>query len=292
MSKDNFRLLVEDSIAHLQFNRPERLNTMDTGFWKQFPAMLDDLATRDDIRALVISSTGKHFSAGMDLSVFTNPDVIRMNGEPARVGEKLRRLVLELQDCFNRLEKLRFPVLAAIQGGCIGGALDLCAACDMRFCTADAFFSIRETRLGMTADLGTLQRLPHLVPQGLLRELAYTGRDMDSNEAFRIGLVNRVFECQDSMLAAVLDMAREIAGHSPLAITGTKQMINYSRDHSLSDSLDMMATWQAGMFRPEDLMRGLQAHMSKQAPTYRNLATAERVFGPVKTMNGEIADRA
>jgi enoyl-CoA hydratase len=292
MSKDNFGLLVEDSIAHLQFNRPERLNTMDTGFWKQFPAMLDDIATRDDIRALVISSTGKHFSAGMDLSVFTNPDVIRMSGEPARVGEKLRRLVLELQDCFNRLEKLRFPVLVAIQGGCIGGALDLCAACDMRFCTADAFFSIRETRLGMTADLGTLQRLPHLVPQGLLRELAYTGRDMDSSEAFRIGLVNRVFERQDSMLAAVLDMAREIAGHSPLAITGTKQMINYSRDHSLSDSLDMMATWQAGMFRPEDLMRGLQAHMSKQAPTYRNLATAERVFGPANRMNGEIADRA
>ncbi|WP_415906176.1 crotonase/enoyl-CoA hydratase family protein [Neptuniibacter sp. QD72_48] len=271
MSYQTFSLQVDQQIAHLQLNRPDACNAMNKAFWQEFPEALRALDTEAEARVLVISSQGKHFSAGMDLEIFTQPDPQMFNGEAGRRAEAVRRLVMQLQTCFNLLEEIRMPVISAVQGGCIGGALDLVCATDMRYCTAEAYFTVKETELGMTADLGTLQRLPQLIPSGLARELAYTARKLSADEALKVGLVNRVYPTQEAMLDDVMDIAAQIASQSPLAVTGCKQMINYARDHSVQDSLSYMATWQAGMFQPEDMMQTFSAKMSGKAPEYKPL---------------------
>ena len=271
MSYETFTLSVENHIAHLQLNRPDAYNSMSRDFWREFPEAIKQIDIEAQARVLVISSTGKHFCAGMDLEVFTQPDPQMFNGEAGRRAEAMRRLVHQLQQCFSVLEDIRIPVLCAIQGGCIGGALDLVCAADIRYCTEDAFFIIKETELGMTADLGTLQRLPQLIAPGLARELAYTGRKMQAEEALRSGLVNRTFPDEGALLEGVMAVAHEIAGRSPLAVTGCKQMINYARDHSMADSLSYMATWQAGMFQPSDMMQIFSAQMSGKAPEFEPL---------------------
>ncbi|MEQ3725727.1 crotonase/enoyl-CoA hydratase family protein [Alcanivorax sp.] len=274
----SFDVVVENHIAHVQFSRPEALNSMNKDFWLELPRCLRDIETGTDARVVVISSTGKHFSAGMDLAVFSDPNGVPMGGDPGRMAENLRRVVLQLQDCLSVLEQVRIPVLAAIQGGCIGGALDLVCAADSRYCTRDAFFTIKETPLGMTADVGTLQRLPKLMPQGLVRELAYTGRKFSAQEAAEQGLVNSVYDDADSMLTAVMAIAAEIAANSPLAVSGCKEMLNFSRDHSVEDSLKYMATWQAGMFRPNDMMLTFQAQAQKQQAEYPDLMLIKGLF--------------
>ncbi|NRP09413.1 MULTISPECIES: crotonase/enoyl-CoA hydratase family protein [unclassified Marinobacterium] len=271
MSYSCFNLNVENHIARLEFKRPEACNSMNRDFWIEFPEAIRALDIEGDTRVLVISSQGKHFCSGMDLEVFTQPDQNLFNGEAGRRAESVRRLVMQLQECFMVLETARFPVISAIQGGCIGGALDLVCATDMRYCTEDAYFTVKETALGMTADLGTLQRLPGLIPSGLARELAYTARKMHAQEAQTSGLVNQTFPDQASMLDAVMGIAQQIAAHSPLAITGTKQMINYARDHSLHDSLSYMATWQSGMFQPNDMMQSFSAKVSGKAAVFEPL---------------------
>jgi len=271
MAYSTLQLEFKDKIAHLILNRPAALNSMNRAFWQELPAALHEVEQAEDVRVLVISSTGKHFSAGMDLEVFSQPDPRMFGGEASRRAEFMRRLVLELQACFSALEELRMPVLAAIQGGCIGGALDLVCACDSRYCTTDAFFTIKETELGITADLGTLQRLPKWISPGLVRELAYTARNLSAIEAKESGLVNRVFADQAALLAGVMEIATQIAAHSPLAVAGSKAMLNYARDHSVADSLQYMATWQAGMFQATDLMESVQAKQAKRASNYAPL---------------------
>lgn len=278
MSYQCFDIEINDHIAHMQFSRPDQLNSMNKAFWNEFPQALRAIDQSAEARVLVISSTGKHFCAGMDLAVFQNPDPKMFGGEPGRRGEYVRRLVLDLQDCFNTVENIRIPVLSAIQGGCIGGAVDLVCASDSRYCTQDAFFTIKETALGMTADLGTLQRLPKLIAPGLARELAYTARKMHSEEALRSGFVNQVFEDAAHMLDEVMQVAKQIAIHSPLAVAGTKNMINYARDHSVSDSLHYMATWQSGMFQPNDLMLSMAAQVQKQPGEFEPLLPVQAPF--------------
>ncbi len=275
MNYQTLTLEVTDHIAHLQLNRSKAYNSMNRAFWRELPAALDEVRDAHDVRVLVVSSTGKHFSAGMDLEVFTQPDPRLFSGEPARRGEFIRRLVLDLQEIFSRLETLRMPVLAAVQGGCIGGALDMICACDSRYCTDDAFFTIKETALGMTADLGTLQRLPHLISPGLAKELAYTARELPADEALAAGLVNRVFSNSDAMLDGVMEIAGQIAAHSPMAVNGSKMMLNYARDHSLADSLDYMATWQSGMFQPVDMMESFAAKAQKRDTAFESLRPIE-----------------
>jgi len=278
MSYKCFAVDVIDKVASIQLNRPDALNSMIREFWNELPQIVRDLDRRGDVRAIVLSSTGKHFCAGMDLAVFASddnalaepqgPDAIK---EMGRLRARLRQSVLLLQESFTAFEKARMPVLAAIQGGCIGGAVDMVCAADMRYATADAFFSIQEINIGMTADVGTLQRLPKIIPDGVAREYAYTGRRMSAARAKEVGLVNEVFATQEEMLANVNEIAREIASKSPLAIWGTKEMVKFTRDHSVADSLEHIATWQTGMFQPSDMVESFAAKAEGRDPVFPDL---------------------
>jgi enoyl-CoA hydratase len=274
----SFNITLDNKIAHVQFSRPKAMNSMDKAFWLELPDCIRDIESQTNARVIVISSTGKHFSAGMDLGVFSDTSTMPQSKDPSRMAEGLRRLVLQLQDSLSTLEEVRLPVLTAIQGGCIGGALDLACASDSRYCTADAYFTIKETELGMTADVGTLQRLPKLIPAGIVKELAFTGRKFSAAEAQQFGLVNRVYDDQESMLVGVMEIAAQIAANSPLAVTGCKEMLNYSRDHTVEDSLKYMATWQAGMFRPNDMIKTFQAKAMKTQAEYDDLLPVKGLF--------------
>jgi enoyl-CoA hydratase len=278
MSYKSFSVEINNHIAHVQLNRPEQNNTMNLDFWRELPQCVQAIDASAQVRVIVLSSTGKHFSAGMDLAVFSDPKALAFGGDPGRMGESLRRLVLQLQDSLSSLENVRIPVLSAIQGGCIGGALDMVCASDSRYCTKDAFFTIKETQLGMTADVGTLQRLPKLMPQGVVRELAFTGRNLTASEALQFGFVNQLFDNHELLIEGVMKVAAQIAKNSPLAVAGCKEMINYSRDHSVADSLNFMATWQSGMFRPEDMMKTFAAQAQKVQPEYAPLSVKKALF--------------
>jgi enoyl-CoA hydratase len=260
----------ENSVAEISLNRPDAINSMNGDFWQELPAIVQTLDEQSTARVIILSSVGKHFTAGMDLSVLSNlgsdPKV-----EPARAAEKLRRWILGLQDTFTALEKARMPVIAATHGACIGGGVDMICATDMRFCTSNAYFNIKETELGITADVGTLQRIQHVMPSGLARELAYSSRNLGADEAAACGFVNKVYTDQEQMLEAVRALATDIARHSPLAVHGTKAMLNYSREHSIEDSLNHMATWQAGMMKTPDIDEAMSAMSEKRAPKFANL---------------------
>ena len=273
MQSTCFDVTIEGKVGHIQLSRPEALNTMIPAFWSDLPALVGELSDRGDVRAIVISSTGKHFSAGMDLSVFTSSG-LSMDGEPGRRNATFMLLVKRLQQSFTALEQARVPVLAAIQGGCIGGAVDMVCAADMRYATADAYFVVQETNIGMTADVGTLQRLPKLIPDGIARELVYTGRRMPAARAAQVGLVNEVFDDHESMVAGVLAIAAEIAAHSPLTLWGAKEALVYARDHGVHDSLHQIATWQSGAFQPADMMEAFGAKAEKRQATFEDLPPA------------------
>jgi enoyl-CoA hydratase len=265
-----FAVTIDGGVAHVRLNRPDELNTMTRAFWAELPAVVGALGADPAVRVIVVSSSGRHFSAGMDLGVFAGGDDDG-DAETGRRRARLWQLVKVLQDAVSSLDAVRVPVLAAIQGGCIGGAVDLVTAADMRYASADAFFSVQEINIGMTADVGTLQRLPKLVPEGIAREMAYLGRRLPARRAYEIGLVNEVFDDHESLVAGVLELAREIAAKSPLAIWGTKESLRYTRDHSVADALNFIATWQTGMFQPADLMEGLTARGDKREPSYGDL---------------------
>ena len=267
MTYTAFEVSIDDGVAQVVMSRPESLNSMDASFWNEVREIFVGFDDDPTVRAVVLSSTGKHFTAGMDLKFFGGL-TSASNVDQGRQREQLRRLVLDFQDCFSAIERCRVPVLAAVQGGCIGGGVDLVSACDMRYCSKDGWFSIHEIKIGMTADVGTLQRLPGLMPSGLVRELAYTGRKLLSDEALASGLVSRVFDDHEALLAGVLDIAKEISARSPLAVTGTKEMLNYVRDHSVADGLNFVATWNAAMVLTQDLEEGLHAQQERRSPEY------------------------
>ncbi len=260
----------QNCVAEVCLNRPDSLNSMNSDFWNELPAIVDALDSEGAARVIILSSAGKHFTAGMDLSILSDleqDDSI----EPARAAEKSRRWILSLQRAFTALEMARMPVISVIQGACIGGGVDMICATDMRFCTANAFFNIKETSLGITADVGTLQRIQHVMPSGLARELAYSSRNLEAAEAETCGFVNKVFKDHQEMLTAVRQLATDIAKHSPMAVHGTKAMLNYSRDHSVEDSLNHMATWQSGMLHAPDVNEALRANAEKRDPVFDNL---------------------
>ncbi|WP_395644839.1 crotonase/enoyl-CoA hydratase family protein [Terricaulis sp.] len=272
MTKSCFDVSIENKIAHIRFNRPEAFNSLTRPFWNELPEIVTDIDDNAKARIIVVSSTGKHFTSGMDLSVFTDGDGVSASGgdEYAR-AETFRKFVLTLQGSFNCFDNARIPVIAAIQGGCVGAGVDMTSACDIRYATEDAFFQIAEINIGMTADVGTFPRLCKLIPEGWVRELAYAGRRLPAQKAKEIGLVNDVFPSQDAMLDHVMGLAAEIAEKAPVAVAGSKRMINYARDHSIADGLDYIATWQAGMFAPPHMMEAFAAKAQKRKPEFPDL---------------------
>ncbi len=273
MAYSCFEVDISDKVAHVRLSRPDALNTMTPAFWRELPEIVTSISDAASARVVVISSTGRHFSAGMDLSVFGGTH-FHDDEEPARRHARMRGNALVLQESFSALEKARVPVLAAVQGGVIGGAVDLVTACDLRYATTDAFFCVQEINIGMTADVGTLQRLGSLVGEGFAREMAYTGRRVPADRAYEVGLVQEVYADHESLLEGVLDTAREIAEKSPLAVWGSKVALNYARDHSVAESLEQIATWQSGMFQPGDLREAVTARAEKRPAVFPELLPA------------------
>ncbi|HKB54554.1 MAG TPA: enoyl-CoA hydratase-related protein [Ramlibacter sp.] len=266
---DCFTLTHQDRIAHLVLNRPQALNTMGPLFWRELDAVLTDLHAAGHARALVISSTGKHFSAGMALEQFGGDGVLDDRTPEGRAA--VFDVLAQMQSTFSKLEALRIPVIAAIQGGCVGGAVDMVSACCIRHATADAFFCIQEINIGLVADLGTLQRLPKLIPLGIVKELAYTGRRLAADRALACGLVNEIFDSPATMLEAALKCAREIAAKAPVAIWGSKQAIHYARDHAVDDSLRQMGWVQGAIWSNANVGEAVRAQQEKRTGNFPDL---------------------
>ncbi len=265
-----FSLTIENHIAHLVLKRPDALNTMGPVFWRELDTVLTDLHLGNTARALVISSTGKHFSAGMALDTFAG--AIQMNDQSPEGRAAMFDSLSDMQATFTKLEKLRIPVIAALQGGCIGGAVDMVTACCLRYASADAFFCIQEINIGMVADVGTLQRLPKLIPLAVVKELAYTGRRLHADQALQYGLVNAVLPTADAALDAAMQCAREIAAKPPIAIWGTKQAIHYARDHTVDESLAQMGWLQAAIWSNRHVGEAVTAMKHKRAGDFPALA--------------------
>lgn len=265
-----FQLSVTDHIAHLVLSRPEAMNTMGPVFWRELDAVLARLHQSAEARVLVVSSTGKHFSAGMALDVFGG--AISMDDASPEGRAAIADLLGGLQATFTKLETLRIPVVVAIQGGCVGGAVDLVTAACIRYATQDAFFCIQEINIGMVADVGTLQRLPKLMPLAVVKELAYTGRRLPAAQARDYGLVNAVFDTPEACLAAALQCAKEIAAKPPVAIWGTKQVIHYARDHSVDDALRQMGWVQGAIWSNAHVREAVMAMKDKRDGRYPPLA--------------------
>ena len=268
-----FRLDLEGGVGRLTFSRPRTRNAMDAAFWRELPEAVRRLDAEGACRCLVIAAEGPHFSSGMDLSVFKRPEGVEAAGaDRALAAEAFRHKVLGLQASFTALERARFPVLAAVQGGCIGAGVDLVSACDVRYAAADAFFQVQEINIGMTADVGTFPRLARLMPEGAVRELAYTGRRLPAADAHRLGLVTAVLPDAAAVEAHALEVAREIAGKAPLAVTGSKVMLNYARDHATADTLDYVALWNAGMLSADHMHEAMGARAAGRAPAFADLS--------------------
>ena len=261
---------VSDHVAHVRLSRPEALNTMNKEFWDEIPAVFAEIDADPRVRAVVLSSTGRHFTAGLDLN-WAGSSLQNRSEDPGRAREQFRRHVLHMQETMNAIDRCRVPVIAAIQGGCIGGGVDLITACDIRVGTADCFFTIQEINIAIVADVGTLQRLPYLLPQGLIRELAYTGRRWSAAEASAQGFLNRVFDDHEKAVEGAIGLAREIAAKSPLAVAGVKQVLNAGRDMTIAQGLEYVATWNAAMLQGSDMKNAVAAQLQKSKAEFDDL---------------------
>ena len=267
-SFETLELLIEEQVATVSLNRPDKANSMNAAMWDELQTCFEWLDREPSVRAVILAGNGKHFCSGLDLAMFGS--LLGESSDPSRRAEHVRRTILRLQGNLSAIEKCRVPVLAAIHKTCIGGGVDMTCCADMRYATEDAYFSIREIDIGMTADVGTLQRMPRIVPDGVVRELAYTGRNMGAEEAREVGFVNRVFKDKETMMREVTAIARSIAEKSPLAMRGSKEMLLYARDHSVSEGLNYIATWNAGMLSQVDLQAGMQAQMENTQARYED----------------------
>lgn len=270
MSYDSFKVTVENHIAHVAFNRPEKANSLHGPAWEEMRDIFRSLHDNPEARVIVLSGEGNHFCAGIDLATLMDLQKYATISCEGRKREHLRSFIFRLQECISAIEACRKPVLAAIHNTCVGGAVDIISACDMRYCTDDAYFSIKEIDLGLVADIGTLQRLPKIIGPGIVAEMAYTGRDVLGPEAKEIGLVNQSFKTKEQLMEQVLSIATTIAAKSPLCIRGTKEILLYTRDHSVAESLNYMTAWNASMLLSDDLTEAFQAFMEKRSPVFKN----------------------
>ena len=263
-------------VAHIKLNRPEKRNAMNWDFWRDLPRIVGDIDTHARARCIVLSSTGPVFSAGLDLSlfgqdVFASSKTAKMNEKELQTPQNFMSFLSFLQDSISSLQKARIPVICAIQGGCIGGGVDLICSADIRLATNDAFFSIRETKIGMVADVGTFPRIVKLLPEGIVKELAFTGRNFSAQEAKEYGFVNKLYESHDSLIEGALEIANEIASNSPAAVYGCKRVIYFSRDHTIDEGLEWINMWNASMLSQSELMEGFQSYKSKKEGNFAEL---------------------
>ncbi|GAA4796211.1 crotonase/enoyl-CoA hydratase family protein [Actinomycetospora chlora] len=261
----------DEGVATVRLERPQAANALDRTLWRELRDTFRALDEDPTVRVVVLTGAGKHFCAGIDLGMLAEiGGAAHATADPGRARETLRRTVLDLQDVLTTVERCRVPVLAAIQGACVGAGLDLAVACDLRYATPRTKFSLKEVDMGLAADVGVLQRLPHLIGEARTREMAYTARDVRGPEAERIGLVNACLEGDDpeALVAHVTEVARGLAAKSPLALRGTKHAITYARDHTTADALDQIATWNASVLISDDLTEAVTAFAEGRAPRY------------------------
>ncbi len=273
---ESFRLEKDGPVTTLTLSRPEKRNSMDAAFWEDFPDAVDEVSHGGGCRVLVIQSEGPHFSSGIDLGMFQD-----IGEEDLGAAKALGtyRHVQRMQRTFTALEKAPMPVIAAIQGACLGAGVDLVTACCIRLCTEDAYFSIYESVMGLTADVGTFPRVLNLLPEGIVKELSYTGRKMYADEALRLGFVNRALESHEACNDAAQALAAEIASRAPMAIHGTKDIIQWSRDHSTDDALDRIALWNASNLQPSELMAAMVAKQTGQPGQFAEVPKFRKVDG-------------
>ena len=263
-------------VAHIKLNRPEKRNAMNWDFWRDLPGIIADIDRNSRARCIVLSSTGTVFSAGLDLSlfgqdVFSSSEALKKNEKELQPPQNFMNFLSFLQKSISSLQKARIPVICAIQGGCIGGGVDLICSADIRLATTDAFFSIRETKIGMVADVGTFPRIVKLLPEGIVKELAFTGRNFSAHEAKEWGFVNRLYESHEALIEGALEMAKEIASNSPAAVFGCKKVIDFSRDHTIDEGLDWINMWNASMLSQSELMEGFRSYKDKTEGKFAEL---------------------
>ena len=284
MNYSCFDVSIANDVAHIVLNRPDKRNSMIHEFWDELPTIVQNIDQNSTARVIVLSSTGPHFTSGLDTSIFGSSVESSDNPEDAEKskrqrGAKLYDTIKHMQKSFTCLEQCRIPVIAAIQGGAIGGGVDLVTACDLRYMTEDGFLSIYEINIGMTADVGTFPRITRLLPEGVVKELAYTGRRITAQEAKQHGLVNEIYTDHKAMLEATMGIARQIATKAPLAVYGSKKIINHSRDHSTADSLDYISLWNASMLQPDEISEAFAAAQEEREGDFVDLPTARRKMG-------------
>jgi enoyl-CoA hydratase len=266
---NNFELGEESGIATIKLNNIGQKNAMNRAFFHDFPQAIKSLAASAKTRVLVICAEGEHFSSGIDLALLADKELLDC-GTPSR-REQFKRLVLELQECCSILQKVDFPVLVACQGAVLGAAVDLVSACDLRYASASAYFVIQEINVGLMADLGSLQRLPGQLPEGVLRELAFCGNKLGAERAERLGFVSSVEADLEKLHHKVQEVASVIAARSPLAVAATKQALNYNRNNSVDAALQHAALLQAAVFDHDAVMASIEAMKNKTVPQYQNL---------------------
>ena len=284
MNYSCFDVSIANDVAHIVLNRPDKRNSMIHEFWDELPTIVQSIDQNSTARVIVLSSTGPHFTSGLDTSIFGSS--VESSDNPENVEKskrqrsaKLYDTIKHMQKSFTCLEQCRIPVIAAIQGGAIGGGVDLVTACDLRYMTEDGFLSIYEINIGMTADVGTFPRITHLLPEGIVKELAYTGRRISAQEAKQHGLVNEIYTDHEAMLEATMGIDLQIATKAPLAVYGSKKIINYSRDHSTADSLDYISLWNASMLQPDEISEAFAAAQEEREGDFVDLPAARRKIG-------------
>ncbi len=260
MGWDCFDISSAGGVAHVRLCHPERRNAMTEAFWRELPAAVKELEADAKVRVLVLSSTGPHFSAGLDISMFQGSQALGTGSVEARA--RFRAKLEELQASLGSLAEARFPVIAAIQGGCIGGGVDMVTACCLRYATRDAWFVVQEINLGMMADVGTFNRMPKQLPEAVVRELGYTGDKLSAGRAERLGFVNGLYDDHEALVAGALEVAARIASKAPVAVAATKQMISYTRDHSVAESFAYLNALQPGIFDIETIRAVLSSQRS------------------------------
>ncbi|KYO48945.1 delta(3,5)-Delta(2,4)-dienoyl-CoA isomerase, mitochondrial [Alligator mississippiensis] len=258
---------AREAVLHVELNRPQKRNAMNPAFWREMVECFAHLAQDSACRAIVLSGAGKLFTAGIDLAEMASVFMMAEGDDAARRAWHLRKKIRQYQESFTALEKCPKPVIAAVHGACIGAGVDLISACDIRYCTEDAWFQIKEVDIGLAADVGTLQRLPRVMGnRSLVNELAFSTRKLMAPEALSHGLVSRVFQDKEALLDGAFELAAEIATKSPVAVQGTKINLLQARDHPVPDALDYVATWNMAMLQTEDILKSVQAAMEKKSP--------------------------